>query len=116
MNSESKILGRVAANGHAGTDAAVHLAHNLIDRAAKHLETSEEKLRQTARSAEETLKTSLQTAKSRGKQAGTTTRSMLQEYPFAAIGIAVGVGLVIALLAGGHRQVEDSSEDTEDGE
>lgn len=113
MNSESKIIGRASANGHAGTDAAIQLAHNLIDRAAKHLEVSEEKLRQTARSAEETLKTSLKTAKSKGVQATTSTRSMLQDYPFAAIGIALGVGLVIALIAGGGRDTAEVTEAAE---
>lgn len=106
MNAESNIANRTNTSGHAGTDAAAHLAHDFIDAAAKHLKQPEEKLRETARNAEQTLKSSLSAARTRGKSAGYRTRSIVQQHPLAAVGLALGLGVIIALLAGRRESIE----------
>jgi ElaB/YqjD/DUF883 family membrane-anchored ribosome-binding protein len=70
------------------------------------LEQPEEKLRDTARNAEETLKSTLSTARVRGKKARDRTRSMVLQHPLAAVGLALGFGLFLALLTGRRKPIE----------
>ncbi|MDB6060788.1 MAG: hypothetical protein JWM78_891 [Verrucomicrobiaceae bacterium] len=97
MNAETRLLRTATNNAHAGTDAAVHLAHDLIDRAAKHLEVSEEKLRKTAHDAEQAVKVSLRAARTRSLQAGDSAKNVLQSHPVAALSLAVSVGALFAI-------------------
>lgn len=90
-----------AANGHARTDAVANLAHNLVDKAVQRLSTSEEKLRHTATNTRATLNSSLQAARANYTKANLVTQSYVQRHPLRAIGFAVGIGAVLALLTRG---------------
>ena len=89
------------ANGHAKTDAVANLAHNLVDKAVQRLSTSEEKLRHTATDARATLNSSMQAARANYTKANLMTQSYVQRHPLRAIGFAVGIGAVLALLTRG---------------
>ncbi|HEY3699151.1 MAG TPA: hypothetical protein VGK97_07450 [Spongiibacteraceae bacterium] len=83
---------------HTHTDAAVCMAHDLIDRIAKRAVEPEEKIRETAVRAEKAVKNSLTKAKQQSNLARNSIESLIQQHPLAAIGIAIGVGTVIARL------------------
>lgn len=93
---------------HAGTDAAVNLAHDLIDRAARHLEVREENLRHKAEGTRQALRRSLAATQQRGMHASESTRNVLRNHPFAAVALALGAGALIALLSRGRVNAETS--------
>lgn len=101
MNTSSTQSTAANANGHARTDAVANLAHNLVDKAVQRLSTSEEKLRHTATDARATLNSSMQAARANCTKANLMTQSYVQRHPLRAIGFAVGIGAVIALLTRG---------------
>lgn len=84
-------------SNHAITDAAVHLGHGLVDHAARHLETSEEKIRRGAAAAQDKVKTSMQAARTHGLRAGTGVGALVARHPWTALGIAAGIGAAVAL-------------------
>jgi len=88
-----------SANPHAGTDAAARMAHEFVDRVALLAEQSEERIRNAALNAEETLRESLTTARTKGVAAKESVGDLVQRHPWAAVGIAFGVGVLIATLA-----------------
>lgn len=110
--TESKNLGRndaavrgntlqesAAVSSHAGTDAAARMAHEFVDRVALLAEQSEERIRSAALNAEQTLRESLSTARTKGTAAKESVGDLVQRHPWAAVGIAFGVGVLIATLA-----------------
>jgi ElaB/YqjD/DUF883 family membrane-anchored ribosome-binding protein len=88
-----------ATNFHAGTEAAARKAHELIDRAAKLAEDSEQRIREVAANAEHTLQETLETARSKGLGAKESIGDLVQRHPWAAVGIAFGVGILLSTLA-----------------
>lgn len=88
-----------SANPHAGTDAAARMAHEFVDRVALLAEQSEERIRSAALNAEQTLRESLTTARTKGTAARESVGDLVQRHPWAAVGIAFGVGVLIATLA-----------------
>jgi ElaB/YqjD/DUF883 family membrane-anchored ribosome-binding protein len=96
MNSQTRLLNNTS--GHASTDAAVHLAHDLIDRAAQHLGGSEEKLRQNVGAAEVAVKKSLKAARTRGIKTKESAQTVVTRHPLAAIGLALGGGALLTLM------------------
>jgi ElaB/YqjD/DUF883 family membrane-anchored ribosome-binding protein len=95
-----------AANRHAGTDAAARIAHDFVDRVALLAEESEERIRAAALNAEQTLRESLATARTKGVVAKESVGDLVQRHPWAAVGIAFGVGVLIATLARRGDQVD----------
>jgi len=95
---------------HSTTDAAVNLAHDLIDRAASHLHSREARLRQRAASTRQALRHSLDVTQQQSARARDTTRSLLVQHPFAAVGLALGAGLLLALWSRSSRQRADTSQ------
>lgn len=79
-------------SSHTATDAIASAAHGMIDRLAKQAELPEEKLRAATARAESSLQQSLASVRQRRDSAGT----LIQQHPVAAIGIALGVGALIA--------------------
>jgi ElaB/YqjD/DUF883 family membrane-anchored ribosome-binding protein len=88
-----------ALNPHAGTDVAARMAHEFVDRVALLAEESEERIRNAALNAEQTLRESLATARTKGTAAKESVGDLVQRHPWAAVGIAFGVGVLIATLA-----------------
>lgn len=84
---------------HPGTDAAARMAHEFVDRVAQLAEQSEERIRNAALSAEQNLRESLTTARTKGVAAKESVGDLVQRHPWAAVGIAFGVGVLIATLA-----------------
>lgn len=89
----------LAAKSHAGTDAAARMAHDFVDRVARLAEESEEHIRNATLTAEQGLKDSLETARTKSLAAKETVGDLVQRHPWAAVGIAFGVGVLIATLA-----------------
>jgi ElaB/YqjD/DUF883 family membrane-anchored ribosome-binding protein len=83
---------------HLKAGAAAAVAHDFIDRAADRLGKSEEKLRDTATAAQQTVAASLQGARTRLNQTNLAAQSYAQQHPLRALGVAVGVGALIALM------------------
>lgn len=90
-----------ASNGHARADTVAKAAHNLVDKAVHSLSNSEEKLRQTATNTRATLNSSLDVARANYTKANLMTQSYVQRHPLRAIGVAIGIGAVLALLTRG---------------
>lgn len=88
-----------SANPRAGTEAAARMAHEFVDRVALLAEQSEERIRNAALNAEETFRESLTTARTKGTAARESVGDLVQRHPWAAVGIAFGVGVLIATLA-----------------
>lgn len=95
--------GGAAANTHPGTDIAARMAHEFVDRVAQLAEQSEERIRNAALNAEQNLRESLTTARTKGVAARESVGDLVQRHPWAAVGIAFGVGVLIATLARGDR-------------
>lgn len=95
-----------AANPHAGTDVAARMAHEFVDRVALLAEQSEERIRSAALNAEQSLRESLTTARTKGTAARESVGDLVQRHPWAAVGIAFGVGVLIATLARRGDQVD----------
>ncbi len=81
---------------HARTQAAAQAAHKLVDRMAKSAEVSEEKLRGGAVQAQRKVRTSLQDARERGLIAKDSLTDFMRRHPVAAVGIAFGIGALLA--------------------
>jgi ElaB/YqjD/DUF883 family membrane-anchored ribosome-binding protein len=96
---DSALNNGLAAQSHAGTDAAARMAHDFVDRVARLAEESEEHIRNATLNAEQTLKDSLETARTKSLAAKETVGDLVQRHPWAAVGIAFGVGVLIATLA-----------------
>jgi ElaB/YqjD/DUF883 family membrane-anchored ribosome-binding protein len=94
------------ANLHAGTEAAARIAHEFVDRVAVLAEQSEERIRNAALNAEQSLRESLTTARTKGTAARESVGDLVQRHPWAAVGIAFGVGVLIATLARRGDQVD----------
>lgn len=88
---------------HPGTDVAARMAHEFVDRVAQLAEQSEERIRNAALSAEQNLRESLSTARTKGTEARESIGDLVQRHPWAAVGIAFGVGVLIATLARSDR-------------
>lgn len=73
------------------TNAGATQAQELRERAQAALRATQAQLRDIQDAAKETAKT-----------AARTTDDWVHTYPWRAIGIAAGVGLVVGLLAGRH--------------
>lgn len=95
MNIATKLLNGTS-RAHAGTDAAARMAHNLVDRAARHLASSEEKVRHTTQDATHKVKNSLQMAANRSLQVGGSAKSLLARHPLATLGAAMCIGAYAA--------------------
>jgi ElaB/YqjD/DUF883 family membrane-anchored ribosome-binding protein len=102
----SRTITARSANGsaHAGTDAAVHLAHDLIDRAARHLEVSEERLRESAANTRQALQRSLAATQEQSVHAKESARRLFRDHPVAAVGLALGTGALLALWSHGRNR------------
>jgi ElaB/YqjD/DUF883 family membrane-anchored ribosome-binding protein len=88
-----------AANSvHSGTDAAARMAHDAIDRDAKRAEAAEENIRKSADAAEQRVRRSLVAAKEKSIGAKTAVGQFVHEHPLASLGIAFGVGIMLAAL------------------
>lgn len=100
---------------HARTDAAAQAAHHLVDRVAKRAEISEEKLRASADLAQQKLQKSLQRAKVRGFDARDSVTSFMRRHPVASIGLAFGIGALLAVRgssrAAERRAIEQADSD-----
>jgi ElaB/YqjD/DUF883 family membrane-anchored ribosome-binding protein len=89
---------KAADSVHAGTDAAAKMAHDAIDRVAKRAETAEENIRKSATTAEQRVRRSLVAAKQKGIGAKSAVGQFVHDHPLASIGIAFGVGILLAAL------------------
>jgi ElaB/YqjD/DUF883 family membrane-anchored ribosome-binding protein len=87
-----------AISTHAGTAAAARIAHEFVDRVAKLAEGSEERIRKATVNAEHTLKESLERARTQSLAAKDTVGDLVQRHPWAAVGIAFGIGALLATL------------------
>jgi len=85
------------------------VAHDFIDRVAGVAQHSEERIRQASEHAEESLKQSLDTARNKTAMAKTTVGDFVQQHPFAALGIAFGVGVLLSYVTKGSRADRDDS-------
>lgn len=99
LTPTDRLVKEAAATSHAGTDAAARMAHEFVDRVAKLAEQSEERIRNATLNAEETLRESLTTARTKSLAAKESVGDLVQRHPWAAVGIAFGVGVLIATLA-----------------
>lgn len=90
---------------HAATEAAARMAHEFVDRVAKLAEQSEERIRSATLNAEHTLKESLDNARGKSLAAKESIGDLVQRHPWAAVGIAFGIGVLLSNLArrGGDR-------------
>jgi ElaB/YqjD/DUF883 family membrane-anchored ribosome-binding protein len=88
-----------AANLHAGTEAAARVAHEFVDRVAKLAAESEERIRSATVNAEHTLKETLDTARNKSLAAKESVGDLVQRHPWAAVGIAFGIGVLLSTLA-----------------
>lgn len=82
---------------HARTDAAAQAAHDLVERAARTAEATEEKLRNSAGQAQRAMHDSLDTARVRGMEAQETVMGFVRRHPLASVGIAFGIGALLAV-------------------
>ena len=89
----------VQATAHAGTDAAAHATHNLIDRVAEHAENSEQKIRASAQLAQQTLKSSWRSARAKSAGAKKSVNGFVRRHPFASLGLALGLGALLMTRA-----------------
>ena len=87
-----------AANSHAATEAAARIAHDFVDRVAKLAEESEERIRKATANAEHTLKDSLDIARTKSLAAKESVGDLVQRHPWAAVGIAFGIGVLLSTL------------------
>lgn len=101
---------------HARTEAAAQAAHDLVDRIARKAEVSEQKLRSSADVAQQKLHSSLQTARVRGIDARDSVTGFMRRHPVASLGIAFGIGALLASRssrAAERRAIEaDDRDDT----
>lgn len=99
---------------HARTDAAAQAAHKLVDRVARRAEESEEQLRVSANRAQRALQDSLVTARSRSLEARDSVTGFLRRHPVASIGIAFGIGALLAARSSSRNveALEDGRDDT----
>lgn len=81
---------------HARTEAAAQAAHRLVDRVAQRAEVSEEKLRASADQAQRKLRSSLDNARTRSVVARESATGFLRRHPVASLGIAFGIGALLA--------------------
>ena len=88
---------------HARTQAAAQAAHKLVDRVAKRAEVSEEKLRGSAVQAQTKVRTSLQDARERSLIAKDSVTGFLRRHPVASVGIAFGIGALLAARSSARR-------------
>jgi ElaB/YqjD/DUF883 family membrane-anchored ribosome-binding protein len=88
-----------AVNTHAGTDAAARVAHEFVDRVAKLAAESEQRIRNASVNAEHSLKETLDTARTKSLAAKESVGDLVQRHPWAAVGIAFGVGVLLSTLA-----------------
>ena len=86
-------------NAHARTDVATKLAHDLIDKVARRAEQAEEGIRRTASYAEKRMRHSMRLAREKSLDAHGSTREFIRNHPFASIGIAVGLGMMLSSMA-----------------
>jgi ElaB/YqjD/DUF883 family membrane-anchored ribosome-binding protein len=113
----TQIESRVKESIHARTQAAAQAAHGLVDRVAKRAEVSEEKLRGTAEQAQQKVRTSLQDARERSLVAKDSMTDFVRRHPIASVGIAFGIGALLAVRGSARRAAAleladaDSSDD-----
>ncbi|HSB95193.1 MAG TPA: DUF883 C-terminal domain-containing protein [Spongiibacteraceae bacterium] len=88
-----------AQSSHAATEAAARMAHDFVDRVAKLAEESEVRIRNATLNAESSLKESLDTARTKSLAAKESIGDLVQRHPWAAVGIAFGVGVLLSTLA-----------------
>ena len=91
-------------NIHARTDAAAQAVHDMVDRVAKRAEVSEEKLRESAGQAQQQLQKSLRKARVKSFVAKDSVTGFMRRHPLASLGIAFGIG---ALLAGRSKRTTE---------
>ncbi|HSB97104.1 MAG TPA: hypothetical protein VLC91_11685 [Spongiibacteraceae bacterium] len=94
-------------NIHERTDAAAQAVHAMVDRVAKRAEVSEEKLRDSAEQAQQKLQKSMRKARVKSVNARNSITDFMRRHPVASIGIAVGIGALLA--ARGKRTNIESS-------
>lgn len=92
---------------HLNTEAMTTAAHEFIDRAADRLSKSEDRLRSTAAATRQSLSTSLDGAKTRLAQTNKATQTYVQRHPLRAVGVALGVGAVLAFLFRGKSSSQE---------
>lgn len=85
-------------NVHAGTEVAARMAHDLIDRVARRAELAEESIRRTADTAEKKMRRTVQAARERSISARGSMGEFVRNHPIAAIGIALGAGLLLSSM------------------
>jgi len=83
-------------NIHARTDAAAQAVHAAVDRVAKRAEVSEEKLRESAEHAQQQLQKSMRKARVKGIDAKNSAANFMRRHPVACVGIAFGIGALLA--------------------
>jgi ElaB/YqjD/DUF883 family membrane-anchored ribosome-binding protein len=88
---------------HARTQAAAQAAHKLVDRVAKRAEVSEEKLRDTALQTQRKVRTSVRDARERSLIAKDSVTGFLRRHPVASVGIAFGIGALLAARSSARR-------------
>lgn len=98
---------RVKETIHARTQAAAQAAHNLVDRVARQAEVSEEKLRGSAVQAQRKVRTSLQDARERSLIAKDSVTDFMRRHPVASVGIAFGIGALLAVRSSSRRAARD---------
>lgn len=103
-----KAMRSASDNAHARTEGAARLAHDLIDRVARRAELAEEGIRKTASDAEKKMRHSLRRAREKSIDAQGSMGEFVRNHPIAAVGIAVGVGMLLSSMArrGGKKVVE----------
>jgi len=94
-----KAMKSASENVHARTDVAARLAHDLIDRVARRAELAEEGIRKTANDAERKMRHSLRRAREKSLDAQSSVGEFVRTHPLAAVGIAVGVGMLLSSMA-----------------
>jgi ElaB/YqjD/DUF883 family membrane-anchored ribosome-binding protein len=100
-------------NIHNRTQAAAQAAHNLVDRVAKKAEVSEEKLRDTALQTQSKMRTSMQDARERSLIAKDSMTGFLRRHPLASVGIAFGIGALLAARGSARRAALELDRATE---
>lgn len=99
---------------HARTQAAAQAAHKLVDRVAKSAEVSEEKLRDGAVQAQRKVRTSLQDARERSLIAKDSVTDFMRRHPVAAVGIAFGIGALLAARSSRRAALQADATDADD--
>jgi len=97
--SELQPSNGAAHSSHAATEAAARVAHDFVDRVAKLAEESEVRIRNATLNAEYSLKESFDTARMKSLAAKESIGDLVQRHPWAAVGIAFGVGVLLSTLA-----------------